>query len=122
MRGARPSSMSLNHTIGQRCSSPLALFERLRYICGPIDLPRWNNVVSILSSRYQLGGCMRYVLALFLPWLPFFTMGKPLQGIFCLLLQITIIGWIPATIWSLTAIAGYHADKRTDKIVSAMKK
>jgi hypothetical protein len=29
-------------------------------------------------------------------------MGKPLQGILCLLLQITLVGWIPATIW-LTA-------------------
>ena len=42
---------------------------------------------------------MRYILALFLPWLTFFTMGKPIQGILCLLLQITLIGWLPATIW-----------------------
>ncbi len=65
---------------------------------------------------------MRYLLALFLPWVVFFTMGKPLQGILCLLLQISIIGWLPATIWAFAAIGGYNADKRTDRIVSAMNK
>ena len=50
---------------------------------------------------------MRYILALFLPWLTFFTMGKPIQGILCLLLQITLIGWIPATIWSFISINNY---------------
>ena len=31
---------------------------------------------------------MRYFIALVFPWLTFFTMGKPLQGILCLLLQL----------------------------------
>lgn len=39
---------------------------------------------------------MRLLLAIFLPWLQFFTIGRPFAGIFCLLLQITIIGWICA--------------------------
>ena len=63
---------------------------------------------------------MRYVLALFLPWAVFFTMGKIGQGFLCLILQMTIIGWIPATLWAFVSIAGHHADKRTDKIVSAI--
>lgn len=63
---------------------------------------------------------MRYLIALFLPWLSFFTMGKVFQGILCLILQITLIGWIPATIWSFMSIHGYHADKRTAKIVNAI--
>lgn len=63
---------------------------------------------------------MRYLLALFFPWVVFFTMGKIGQGVLCLLLQITIIGWLPATLWALVSIAGYHADKRTDRIVNAM--
>lgn len=65
---------------------------------------------------------MRYVIALFLPWLTFFTMGKPIQGIICLVLQITVIGWIPATLWAFMSIGGYNADKRTDKIVQAINK
>jgi TM2 domain-containing membrane protein YozV len=63
---------------------------------------------------------MRYLLALFLPWLTFFTMGKIFQGILCLILQFTIIGWLPASIWAMVSVAGYHADKRTDRIVNAM--
>jgi uncharacterized membrane protein YqaE (UPF0057 family) len=65
---------------------------------------------------------MRYLLALFLPFAVFFTMGKVFQGILCLILQITIIGWLPATIWAFVSIANYNADKRTDRIVDAMKR
>jgi len=63
---------------------------------------------------------MRFLLALFLPWLTFFTMGKIFQGILCLILQLTIIGWLPAAIWALVSVSGYNADKRTDRIVNAL--
>jgi uncharacterized membrane protein YqaE (UPF0057 family) len=63
---------------------------------------------------------MRYLLALFFPWAVFFTMGKVGQGILCLILQLSIVGWLPASIWAFVAIGGYHADKRTDRIVNAM--
>lgn len=62
---------------------------------------------------------MRLVLALLLPWLQFFTIGRPLAGIFCLLLQITLIGWVPAAIWSVYALSQYNTDK---KIAEAAKK
>jgi uncharacterized membrane protein YqaE (UPF0057 family) len=63
---------------------------------------------------------LRYLLAILLPWLTFFTMGKIFQGIFCLFLQLTIIGWLPATIWALFSVSNYHADKRADRIVAAL--
>ena len=62
-----------------------------------------------------------HLIALLLPWLSFFTMGKILQGILCLLLQITVIGWLPASIWALVSVGSYNADKRTDRIVNAMQ-
>ena len=65
---------------------------------------------------------MRYLLALFFPFAVFFTMGKIGQGILCLILQITIIGWPLATIWAFISIGGYHADQRTDRIVNAMSR
>ena len=65
---------------------------------------------------------MRYLLALFFPWAVFFTMGKIGQGFLCMLLQLTLIGWLPATIWAFVSIGGYNADKRTDRIVNAMTK
>jgi uncharacterized membrane protein YqaE (UPF0057 family) len=65
---------------------------------------------------------MRYLIALFLPWLVFFTMGKIGQGILCLILQITLIGWLPATIWAFISISNYNADKRTDRLIGAIER
>lgn len=55
---------------------------------------------------------MRLILALLLPWLQFFTIGKPISGIICLLLQLTLIGWIPASIWSVYALSQYKTDQK----------
>ena len=55
---------------------------------------------------------MRLILALLLPWLQFFTIGRPFAGIFCLLLQISLIGWLPATIWSVYALSQYKTDQK----------
>lgn len=57
---------------------------------------------------------MRLIIALFLPWLTFFTIGRPFAGLFCLILQITIIGWLPATIWAVFALSQYKTDKKIE--------
>ena len=59
---------------------------------------------------------MRYVIALFLPWLSFFTMGMPISGIVCLILQLTVIGWLPAAIWAFFAINNYYGERRIDEL------
>jgi uncharacterized membrane protein YqaE (UPF0057 family) len=41
---------------------------------------------------------MIYVLALFLPWLAVMLKGRILVGIVLLVLQLTLIGWLPASI------------------------
>jgi TM2 domain-containing membrane protein YozV len=64
---------------------------------------------------------MRYVLALFLPWLSLLFQGKIGAGILCLILQITIIGWLPATIWAITSLNRMYADRRTNSIITAMR-
>lgn len=51
---------------------------------------------------------MRLLLAILVPWLQFFTIGKPVAGVICLILQITLIGWIPAVIWSVYALNQYE--------------
>lgn len=60
---------------------------------------------------------MRLLMALILPWLTFFTIGRPFAGLCCLLLQITVIGWIPATIWAVYSLSQYKTDR---KIAAAM--
>jgi len=45
----------------------------------------------------------------------FFTIKRPISGIFCLVLQITLIGWIPATIWAVYALSQYKTDQKIAK-------
>lgn len=55
---------------------------------------------------------MRLLLAIFLPFMVFFTIGRPIAGIICLILQITLIGWIPAALWAVYALSQYNTDKK----------
>jgi uncharacterized membrane protein YqaE (UPF0057 family) len=55
---------------------------------------------------------MRLLIALLLPWLLFFTIGRPMAGIVCLVLQLTLIGWIPAAIWAVFALSQHRTDKK----------
>ncbi|EBP0013791.1 YqaE/Pmp3 family membrane protein [Salmonella enterica] len=58
---------------------------------------------------------MRLLIAFILPWLTFFTIGRPIAGIICLFLQITLIGWIPATIRAVYALSQYKTDQKIKK-------
>lgn len=62
---------------------------------------------------------MRLIVALLLPWLMFFTIGRPFAGIICLLLQMTLIGWLPAAIWAVYALSQYKTDQKIKKALSA---
>lgn len=57
---------------------------------------------------------MRLIIAIVLPFLAFFTIGRPFAGIICLILQITLIGWLPAAIWAVYALGQYNTDRKID--------
>lgn len=59
---------------------------------------------------------MRLLIAFIFPFLTFFTIGRPLAGICCFVLQITIFGWIPATIWAVFALSQYKTDKKIQRM------
>ncbi|WP_157268441.1 YqaE/Pmp3 family membrane protein [Azohydromonas aeria] len=59
---------------------------------------------------------MRLLLAIFLPFVAFFTIGRPFSGIICLILQITLIGWLPAAIWAVYSLNQYKTDKKIEKV------
>ena len=61
---------------------------------------------------------MRLILAILLPFVVFFTIGKPFQGILCLILQLTLIGWIPAAIWAVFALSQYKTDQKIRKALT----
>lgn len=57
---------------------------------------------------------MRLFLAIFLPFISFFTIGRPFAGVICFFLQITLIGWIPAAIWAVYSLSQYKTDKKIE--------
>ncbi|MDR3678597.1 MAG: YqaE/Pmp3 family membrane protein [Flavipsychrobacter sp.] len=61
------------------------------------------------------------LIAIFLPWLSFLLRMRILKGILCLLLQITLIGWIPAAIWAVLDLQNARADRRTRRIIRAQR-
>jgi uncharacterized membrane protein YqaE (UPF0057 family) len=63
---------------------------------------------------------MRYILAIFLPPVAVFLCGKPIQGIISIFL--TLLFWIPGVIHALFVVHNHLADKRTDRIVNAIKR
>jgi uncharacterized membrane protein YqaE (UPF0057 family) len=65
---------------------------------------------------------MRLILALLLPFVLFFTIGRPFQGILSLVLQVTLIGWIPAAIWAVYALSQYKTDVKIKKFEKRMAK
>jgi len=58
---------------------------------------------------------MRLLIALLLPWLLFFTIGRPIAGIVCLILQITVIGWVPAALWAVYALSQFQTERRIER-------
>lgn len=64
---------------------------------------------------------MRLIIALILPWLTFFTIGRPLSGIVCLILQITLIGWLPATIWAVYALSQFKTDQKIERALQGSR-
>lgn len=61
---------------------------------------------------------MRLILAIFLPWLTFFMIRRPSAGLICLILQITVIGWLPAALWAVHALSQYQMDQKLQRALA----
>jgi uncharacterized membrane protein YqaE (UPF0057 family) len=57
-------------------------------------------------------------MALLLPWLLFFTVGRPISGVICLILQLTLVGWVPAAIWAVYSLSQFDTDRKIDNMKS----
>ena len=62
------------------------------------------------------------LIAIIFPFLSFILRGRIFTGIICLILQLTLIGWIPAAIWAVISLQNYRADRRNDKLIKTIKK
>lgn len=61
------------------------------------------------------------LIAIFFPSLSFLLRGRILTAVLCLILQITLIGWIPAAIWAVLSLQNARADRRNNKLIKAMR-
>lgn len=63
---------------------------------------------------------MIFAVAILLPWLALLLRGRIVQGLLCLILQITIIGWIPAAIWAVMVVNNDNQDRRHRELIRAI--
>jgi len=62
---------------------------------------------------------MRYLLAILLPPATVLLCGKPVRAV--LIAVLTVCFWIPGIIHALFVVSSHLADKRTDKLIGAMR-
>ncbi|HYZ23527.1 MAG TPA: YqaE/Pmp3 family membrane protein [Rhodopila sp.] len=65
---------------------------------------------------------MIYLLAILLPWLALLIRGRIFQGVLCLILQITVLGWIPAAVWAVLVINNDNAERRHREVMAAWRR
>ncbi|HEY1019977.1 MAG TPA: YqaE/Pmp3 family membrane protein [Sediminibacterium sp.] len=61
------------------------------------------------------------LLAILFPFLSFFFRGKIFTAIICLLLQLTLLGWLPAALWAVMSLQNARAERRNNKLIKAIK-
>jgi uncharacterized membrane protein YqaE (UPF0057 family) len=61
------------------------------------------------------------LIAILVPWLSFFLRGRLITGLICLVLQCTLIGWIPAAIWAVIDLQNARADRRMRRMMRGMR-
>lgn len=61
------------------------------------------------------------LLAILLPFLSFMIRGKIITGIICMILQFTLIGWLPAAIWAALSLQNARAERRNEKLIQAVR-
>ena len=62
------------------------------------------------------------LVAIFIPFLSFLLRGRILTGLLCLILQVTLIGWIPAAIWAVVSLQNARAERRNRELIRAIRK
>jgi len=71
-----------------------------------------SNQYNEASFHLPINITMRLFLAIFFPFIVFFTIKRPLAGITCLVLQIIVIGWLPAALWAVYSLSQFNTDRK----------
>jgi uncharacterized membrane protein YqaE (UPF0057 family) len=67
-----------------------------------------------LTLEIAVGRILLIFLAIFFPWIVLLVKDDPGGALVALLLQATIIGWLPATIWAIRVVRK-KPNAKTDK-------
>jgi uncharacterized membrane protein YqaE (UPF0057 family) len=60
------------------------------------------------------------LIAIIFPFLSFLLRGKILRGIICFVLQLTVLGWLPAAMWAIYSLNNDRSEKRKKEIIKAI--
>jgi uncharacterized membrane protein YqaE (UPF0057 family) len=61
------------------------------------------------------------VVAVLLPWLSLLLHRRVFQAAFCLGLQLTLVGWIPAAIWAVAVVNGDRRDRQYREMLRMLR-
>lgn len=61
------------------------------------------------------------LLAILFPAFSFLIRGKIISALLSLVLQATLIGWIPAMIWAVVSLNNEREEKRNQKLIRAIR-
>src|SRR5690606_9668681 len=89
----------------------------------------WQRTMPATASEGGSTGSKKYyshtqptqtltLIAVLVPWLSSFLPAKSLVGFVCLILQITLIGWLPAAIWAVAS----HVDGKNKKRIRRLER
>ncbi len=57
------------------------------------------------------------LIAIIFPAISFLFRGKILTAFFCFILQLTFIGWLPASIWAVMSLKNERNERKLKKII-----
>lgn len=63
-----------------------------------------------------------YLVAILCPALSFLFRGKVLSFILCVILQLTLIGWLPAAAWAVLSLNNAREERRTNRLIREMRR
>ena len=65
---------------------------------------------------------MRLLIAIVFPFVSFFTIGRPFSALICLVLQVTLIGWLPAALWATYSLGQWRTDQKIKALLVDAKR
>ena len=60
------------------------------------------------------------VVAVLLPWLALLLIGRVFQAILCLVLQVTVLGWIPAALWAVVVVQDDRRERQYQEMLRVL--